>query len=35
MSTVHHRAPVANDGLAGFGRFPVQDELMGALRVLN
>jgi peroxiredoxin len=24
----------ANDGLAGFGRFPSDDELMGALRVL-
>ena len=25
----------ANDGLAGFGRFPTEDELMGALRVLH
>ena len=24
----------ANDGLAGFGRFPTEDELLGALRVL-
>jgi len=25
----------ANDGLAGFGRFPTEDELLGALRVLH
>lgn len=25
----------ANDGLAGFGRFPSEDELLGALRVLQ
>ena len=25
----------ANDGFAGFGRFPTEDELLGALRVLN
>jgi peroxiredoxin len=25
----------ANDGLAGFGRFPTEDQLLGALRVLH